>query len=444
MRTEVYLDTREKVERALLGCLLLDFEPSVQAAVLAGIKSPESFANLQLRALYETMLEMAQDGEPVTGGTVYLEMSRRNRIKDRAHAARVCALISEASDSAPAPAAAKYIASLLAEYSARDAITMEAASIPAKLDSGEPDVVAAQSAKRLIEIAEGIAERASEVQDAGESLRSGVEAIERIRRGQSASGAKFRIPTLDSRVVLDPGMFVTIAARPSAGKSTLLGQVAIESALKEVPTLFITLEMPTDRIVARCLSYMSGVPINVIYSAEARGFFGDQSAHYNTAKADYGCLPLHVWRPKRMTEIDFEATVGRYVKEHGIRLVLLDYIQLARPSQRHNNRDQEIAALTGAIRTVVAAHNVVVVAASQMNREIEKRPGKPRLADLRESGAIENDSDTVIFIHHENAEDKELESVPVTLVIGKNRNGPGGEVKCTYNKPTFTFAEQAI
>lgn len=441
MQREVYLDTREKVERALIGCLLLDFEPAVQAAVMAGVKSPESFSNLQLRAIYEVMLDMSEDGAPVSGDTVYMEMSRRNRIKDRAHAARVCALISEASDATPGPAAAKYIASLLAEYCAREAITLEAAGIPAKLDSDDPDVVATQSAKRLIAIAEGIADTASEVKDAGESLRSGVDAIERIRRGESASGAKFGIPTLDSRVVLDPGMFVTIAARPSAGKSTLLGQVAIQSAMTQVPTLFITLEMPTDRIVARCLSYMSGVPINVIYSAEARGFFGDQEAHYAAAKAEYRGLPLHIWRPKRMTEIDFEATVGRYVKQHDIKLVLLDYIQLARPSRRYNNRDQEIAAITCAVRSVVAAHNVVVVTASQMNREIEKRPGKPRLADLRESGAIENDSDAVLFIHHEKAEDKELETVPVSIVIGKNRNGPGGDVKCSYNKPTFTFTE---
>ena len=242
---------------------------------------------------------------------------------------------------------------------------------------------------------------------------------------------------------LQPGNFIIIAARPSMGKTTLVLNMAQNIAIEQkLPVAIFSLEMPSQDIALRMLS------------AESRIDFG---------RLRSGNISEEYWAPlgscaSRLSETQILINDNRGLSVQGLRaearrlkgeyddlaLIIIDYLQLLRGSGRYNVREQEISDISRSLKILAWELNVPVLACSQLNREVERRPNKqPQLSDLRESGAIEQDADLVAFLFREDFyEDQETytdDLVEALLSIKKQRNGPTGDVPLHFCKKQMRF-----
>src|SRR5688572_26480644 len=250
---------------------------------------------------------------------------------------------------------------------------------------------------------------------------------------------------------LHGGEMIVIAARPSMGKTSLVMNIVEHVVLDEKqPVGVFSLEMTAESLVLRMLCSRSRVNLRNIRD----GFLAERDFPKLTGAAGkLANAPLFIDDSAGLSILQLRAKARRMYQQHGIKLFVIDYLQLLNASsQKIENRQQEIAQISNGIKALAKELDVPVIVLAQLNRELEKdKNRKPRLSDLRESGAIEQDADLVGLLYKvesEKAEDddgggqQEIEAVPVNLLIAKQRNGPTGDVHMTFLK-SYTRYESA-
>ncbi len=240
-----------------------------------------------------------------------------------------------------------------------------------------------------------------------------------------------------------PGNFIIIAARPSMGKTTLVLNMAQNIAIEQkLPVAIFSLEMPAQDITLRMLSAESHIDFGNLRT----GGFSEE--YWTTLGQSAGKLseaPILINDNRAMTVQGLRAEARRLKGEHhDLALIIVDYLQLLRGTGRYHAREQEISEISRGLKILAWELNVPVIACSQLNREVERRPGRqPQLSDLRESGAIEQDADLVAFLYREDyGEDEDNfsdDTVEAYLLIRKQRNGPTGPVLLNYCKKQMRF-----
>jgi replicative DNA helicase len=250
---------------------------------------------------------------------------------------------------------------------------------------------------------------------------------------------------------LHEGEMIVIAARPSVGKTSLAMNIAEHVALEQkIPTGVFSLEMTADQLVLRMLCSRARVNLRNIRD----GFLAERDFPKLTGAAGkLAVAPLVIDDSSGLSILQLRAKARRMKQQHGIKLFVIDYLQLLNStSRRAENRQQEIAEISGGIKALAKELGVPIIVLSQLNRELEKRgdDAVPRLSDLRESGAIEQDADMVGLLYKTKAKDEEdnsgesdQEAIPVKLLIAKQRNGPTGEVDLTFLKSYTRFESAA-
>jgi replicative DNA helicase len=248
------------------------------------------------------------------------------------------------------------------------------------------------------------------------------------------------------------GEMIVVAARPSVGKTSLAMNIAEHVALDlKVPVGVFSLEMTAEQLVLRMLCSRSRVNLRNI----REGFLAERDFPKLTGAAGkMAGAPLFIDDSSALSILQLRAKARRLWQQYGIKLFVIDYLQLLHStSRRAENRQQEIAEISGGIKALAKELNVPVIVLSQLNRELEKRgPGeRPRLSDLRESGAIEQDADLVGLLYRdtknkdgeEDGGEPEQEAIAVKLYIAKQRNGPTGDVDLTFLKSYTRFESAA-
>lgn len=256
-------------------------------------------------------------------------------------------------------------------------------------------------------------------------------AISEVRARCQHSGMVTGIPTgyydLDHITTgLHPKELSIMAARPSMGKTALAINIGTRTAVKwGTPTLIFSLEMGNTQLVQRQLSSVAQV--------DAQSMRRGQLTKVELEKIDnagkiLATAPLYIDETPGLSTSEFRARSRRCCQQYGIGLIIIDYLQLMRSSRVTHPREQVIADISQTLKAVAKELGVHVMALSQLNRKIEDRPDpRPQLSDLRESGAIEQDADLIMFIHREKLpEDGKIH--PAEIIIGKQRNGPVGTV----------------
>jgi replicative DNA helicase len=251
---------------------------------------------------------------------------------------------------------------------------------------------------------------------------------------------------------LHGGEMIMVAARPSVGKTSLAMNIAEHVALDlKAPVGVFSLEMTADQLILRMLCSRSRVNLRDIRD----GFLAERDFPKLTGAAGkMAGAPLFIDDTAGLSILQLRAKARRMWQQYGIKLFVIDYLQLLHStSRRSENRQQEIAEISGGIKALAKELNVPIIVLSQLNRELEKRgPGeRPRLSDLRESGAIEQDADLVGLLYRdiktkegeEEPGDLDLEAIPVKLFIAKQRNGPTGDVDLTFIKSYTRFESAA-
>ncbi|MDQ1582968.1 MAG: replicative helicase [Microbacteriaceae bacterium] len=242
---------------------------------------------------------------------------------------------------------------------------------------------------------------------------------------------------------LHPGQMIIVAARPALGKSTLALDFARAAAIKhDMPTIFFSLEMGRSEIAMRLLSAEASIPLQSMRKGTVNG---QDWATIAATRGRINDAPLYIDDSPNMTLVEIRAKCRRLKQRVGLKMVIIDYLQLMTSGKRVESRQQEVSEFSRALKLLAKELQVPVIALSQLNRGPEQRADKlPALSDLRESGSIEQDADMVILLHRESAYEKDNPRAgEADLIVAKHRNGPTRTVTVSFQGHLSRFADMA-
>lgn len=437
-----------EAEQGVLGCALLDPNDCIGQCVEILKAGKDSFYDLRHQEAYQILVEMYETREAIDLITI------NQRLKDRNLVEKVGGMsyLSSLMEMVPSPANLSYYLEIVKEKHTLRRLIKACSSVTERIYEYEGDVD-----KLLDEVERDVLQVGQERVDTNnipmkELVRRAISTVEDFHQRQGAlTGVSTGFVDLDRMTTgLHGGEMVVIAARPSMGKTSFAMNIVEHAILEEkIPVGVFSLEMTADSLALRMLCSLSRVNLRSI----REGIIMEQDFPKITASA--GKLinaPLHIDDTPGLSILQLRAKARRMSQQHGIKLFVIDYLQLLHSTaKRAENRQQEIADISNGVKALAKELDVPVIVLSQLNRELEKdKNRKPRLSDLRESGSIEQDADLVGLLYkpsvEEEAEDGEaeapLDAVPVNLLIAKQRNGPTGDVCLTFLKG-FTRFESA-
>ncbi len=268
----------------------------------------------------------------------------------------------------------------------------------------------------------------------------------RVEKKELVTGVPTGYHNLDELTAgLQPTDLIIIAARPSMGKTAFALNVAMRAAVShEIPTAIFSLEMSMEQLMMRMLCSFGKVDLRNLRT----GYLNDEdwSRLYESAGA-LSKAPLYIDDTPALSSLELRARCRRLKSEKNVGMVIVDYLQLMRASRRIDSREQEISEISRSLKALAKEVGVPVVALSQLNRKVEERTNKrPVLSDLRESGAIEQDADVIIFLYRDDAYNKKEDNPRkgiAEIIVGKQRNGPVGTVELSFLERFTAFENLA-
>ena len=239
-----------------------------------------------------------------------------------------------------------------------------------------------------------------------------------------------------------PSDLIIIAGRPSMGKTALSLCIAKNIAVKKIPVAFFSLEMSKEQLATRLLAMTAKIDSSFLRRGKIHN---PDIENIHKALEILEDIPIYIDDSAGITVTELRAKTRRLKREKNIELVIIDYLQLMRASHNIESREQAIAEISRSLKGLAKELNIPVIALSQLNRMVESRQDRrPQLADLRESGAIEQDADLIMFVYREEVYKKDTENKGVAeLIIGKQRNGPTGIVKLSHIDKYTSFENLA-
>ncbi|MDH2443644.1 replicative DNA helicase [Amnibacterium sp. CER49] len=242
---------------------------------------------------------------------------------------------------------------------------------------------------------------------------------------------------------LHPGQLIIVGARPAMGKSTAALDMARAASVKHhMPTLFFSLEMGRAEIAMRLMSAEATIPLQ---SMRKGTLTTDDWTKIAATRGRINDAPLYIDDSPNMSLAEIRAKCRRLKQKAGLRLVVIDYLQLMTSGKRVESRQQEISEFSRALKLLAKELGVPVIALSQLNRGSEQRADKrPAMSDLRESGSIEQDADVVILLHRESAYDRDQPNPDADFIVAKHRNGPTDTITVAFHGRYSRFADIAV
>lgn len=273
----------------------------------------------------------------------------------------------------------------------------------------------------------------------GELVVDLVDRLNALADGAKAPGIRTRIPTLDMLLGggLKEGKQIVLAARPSVGKSALAMELAYAVASQGFAAAFMSQEMEAYELVDRLTARIGAIDLDGM----STGKLSDSEWSCLTdALEQYLAMPLHIDDQPGLSLSDIQAKARKLKREHDIKLLVIDYLQLCAPSDAKASRHHQIEEISRGLKVLAKQLGLTTLILSQLSREVEKRPGgRPTLADLKESGAIEEDADTVILLSADGQ--RENGDIVVHAELAKNRGGKNGFVKLAFTGRHQRFVE---
>ncbi|NLY74124.1 MAG: replicative DNA helicase [Firmicutes bacterium] len=425
-------------EQSTLGSMLLEKEAIYKGAELL---RPEDFYREAHRVIFEVVVHLANKGEPVDIITVSEELKQRGLL-DKVGGP---AYLTQLANFVPTAANVEYYANIVAEKSLLRSIISVATNIVKMGYEGaeEVDVILDRAEKEIFEISQKRNTKGFV------SLRSIlVETFERIEKLYESKGGVTGLPTgypdLDRITAgFQPSDLIILAARPSMGKTTFALNLASYAAVElKIPAIIFSLEMSKEQLALKLLCSEAGVDNQRIRTGALRDDDWPRLSHALGRLSD---ATLFIDDSPGISAIEIRAKARRIKAEHGLGLVIIDYLQLMQSRSRSENRQQEVSEISRSLKALARELDVPVVALSQLSRAVEQRADKrPGLADLRESGSLEQDADIVAFLYREDYYNPETDRKNITeLIIAKQRNGPVGSVDFYFQKEFSKFQSLA-
>ena len=421
-------------ERAVLGGVIIENEAI--GRVLEQIR-PEDFYREAHRKIFAVMVELYQDSAPIDLVTVSDALSANNQLEEIGG----LAFLSSLPDSVPVTTNLASYARIIREKAVLRRL-LEAAT-----DISERVLESEGSFRELLDFAEKSIFDISEFKASqaftpvGKILESTFAHIQQLyERKESITGLPTGLVGIDRMLAgLQPSDLIIVAARPSMGKTAFALNICQHVALHgHVPAAIFSLEMSKEQLVLRLLTSEAKVDASKVRT----GMLNDDDWQKLVTGAEHLYeAPIYIDDTPGITIHELRAKVRHLRAEHDIGLVVVDYLQLMSGSGRVNSREQEISEISRGLKAIAKELKLPVVALSQLNRSLESRTDKrPLMSDLRESGAIEQDADVIMFIYrevvyHRKETEEELDEElkrKAEIIIGKQRNGPTGTVRLVF------------
>uniref|UniRef100_I2Q2D9 Replicative DNA helicase n=1 Tax=Desulfovibrio sp. U5L TaxID=596152 RepID=I2Q2D9_9BACT len=426
-----------EAEQAVLGGILLKNSVLFNLVDLIG---EDDFYSPAHRLVFQAILELSRKNAPID----LVSLAEALRTAGRLEEVGGPAYLAELTSSTVSAANALHHAGIVREKAVQRKLISAAVDIITKCYEGgqETENLLDESEQAIFAIADS---RTTKGLHSSKDLVTRVfEQIEkRMENKELVTGVPTGYYQFDEYTAgLQPSDLIIIAGRPSMGKTAFAMNVAMRgSAMHGAPTAIFSLEMSMEQIMQRMLCCWGKVDLSKL----RRGRLDDEdwSRLYDAAN-HLSAAPIFIDDTPAITTMDLRARCRRLKAEHGLGLIVVDYLQLMRASRRIESREQEISEISRSLKALAKELHVPVIALSQLNRKVEERADKrPMMSDLRESGAIEQDADVIIFLYRAAAYKKKEELTPednvAEVIIGKQRNGPTGMVRLTFLKESTSF-----
>ncbi len=419
-----------EAEQSLIGGLMLD---NAAWDKVADLVSDSDFYRKDHRLLFAAIAELAENGQPCDVVTVSELLGNRNELAAAGGLEYLATLANETPGAANVVAYARIL---------RERSTLRSLINAGNEISGNAYTTDGRTATELVDAAERlvfeIAERGARGKSGFRALKHILpEAVDRIDLLHQSEGEITGIPTgfteFDKLTAgLQPGELIVIAGRPSMGKTTLAINIAENAAIgARVPTAIFSMEMPSQQLAFRMISSLGRVNQTHLRT----GKFPDEDwSRINTAVQLMSDAPIFIDDTPAMSPTEIRARSRRLKREHGLGLIVLDYMQLMQVPGNKENRATEISEISRSLKALAKELSLPIIALSQLNRSVEQRTDKrPVMSDLRESGAIEQDADLIVFIYREEVYNQDTPRKGIAdISIAKQRNGPIGDFPLTF------------
>ena len=423
-----------EAEQAVLGSMLLEEDALVQAAELL---EEGAFYKDAHRKIFSTLIALYKANVPVDLVTVTEEFKKRNWLEEIGGASYLATLTSVV----PAASNAQYYCGIVKQKAILRNLIRASTQIASECyeEASEPDLLLDKAETLIFDIASKKVKRdAIAMKDI---IKSSIEMIDALyQRKGMITGLPTGFVELDQQLAgLQPADLVVVAGRPAMGKSSFTLCVAEHAALIQKTGIAIfSLEMSKENLVQRMLCSHARINAHNVRSGML------STSDWPTLTKAAGKLseaPIFVDDSPSISVLELRAKARRLKSRHGIGLVILDYLQLMSESSYADNRQQEISVISRSLKALARELNVPVIAVSQLSRAPERRESfRPRLSDLRESGAIEQDADVVLMLFREDYYNPSDENKGIAeVIVAKQRNGPTGTVKLAFIKEYTRF-----
>ena len=425
-------------ERSVVGAMLLSRDAIAEVAEFVG---PYDFYRGAHRTLYEAATALYERGEPADAVTVADELAARGQLEDVGGRLGVSDIVA----GVPTAANARYYAKIVADQALRRRLIgagTEIAGLGYEPTVGVEEAVDTAEA-RIYQVAQR--GRDSEFVPMRQLVSASLQLAEQLSEQPSGlTGLPTGFTDFDELTSgLQPGNLVIVAARPAMGKSTFAGNIATHVAAElRQPAALFSLEMSQSELVQRMLSAEGRVDLQRLRTGRLEENDWSKLARASGRLAE---APLFIDDNSAINLMELRSKCRRLKQRHGLDLVVVDYLQLMMPHRRSESRVQEVSELSRGLKILAKELDIPVIALSQLSRKPEDRTDRrPQLADLRESGSIEQDADMVCFIYRDEVYNEDSPAKgEAELIVSKNRNGPLRTVRLSFLGHLSRFANMA-
>lgn len=430
-----------EAERSILGAVLLD-NHALNAAV-ERLRS-EDFFLPQHRHIFERMVQLGEKQQAIDTITLMEDLARSGTLE----AAGGVAYLSSLADGLPRVTNVDHYARIVKEKAILRSLIYSASAIQEQaLAAGDDaDVILDRAESTIFQLAEDRVKAG--LIGVKDLVKESFDRLEKIfSEGRRITGLATGYSGLDNETAgLQPSELIILAARPSMGKTALALNMAENVALRQKePVAIFSLEMSKESLLLRLLASHARVDAHKFRTGHMNR---EDWGKVTKSLAELGEAPIWIDDSASSTVLEMGAKARRLKRDRGLSLVIVDYIQLVVPTanRRNSNRQEEVSGISRALKALAKELKVPVVVLSQLTRAPEREDRKPQLADLRESGAIEQDADVVLFINRPNfykTDMAEEDRAKAEIIIAKQRNGPTGNLNFVFLSRHTRFEEAA-
>jgi replicative DNA helicase len=429
-----------EAESSILGGILLENE-AINAVIEA--VTPDDLYRESHRKIFRAMIDLWELNEPVD----LITLSDQLKANGELDAVGGSAYLAELANGVPTAANVGYYARIVREKSILRRLVQASTEIATRglEERGDVEEFLDDAERVIFDISERRV--TSSFVRVGDVVKDSIKKVEQLyERKEMITGVPSGYHDLDRLTAgLQPSDLLIVAGRPSMGKTALALNIGANAALKGVGVAVFSLEMSMEQLVLRMLCSEA----HVDHSRIRTGYLQEREfPALVMAAGRLGDTPVYIDDTPAVSVLEVRAKARRLVRDKTkkVGLIIIDYLQLMRGRGGSNNREQEISDISRSLKALAKELNVPVIAISQLNRRVEDRGDKrPMMSDLRESGAIEQDADVIMFIYRDevyNPDSEENKGI-AEIIIAKQRNGPVGTVKLTFLKEYTRFEDYA-